>query len=169
MIVVVMGPAGAGKSTVADGLAKRLGWPFIEGDTFHPTANIAKMQGGAPLDDVDRRAWLAAVAAQIARWREAGVSGVLTCSALKRAYRDVLRAADRDLAFVYLDADEDLLRRRVSSRSGHFMPPELVASQIATLEPPGPDEAPIVLSAREPLESQLDEVVAAIAARHGRP
>jgi gluconokinase len=165
MIVVVMGPAGAGKSSVAGRLAQRLAWPFVEGDTFHPPSNIEKMRSGHPLDDDDRRDWLAALAQQIARWREAGVSGVLTCSALKRAYRDRLRSADPELVIVYLEADEALLRHRVSGRSGHYMPPQLVASQLAALEPPGPEEGPIVLDARAPLERLIDSAAAAIAAR----
>lgn len=165
MILVVMGSAGAGKSALAGRIAQRLAWPFIEGDTFHPARNIEKMSAGHPLDDADRYDWLEALAQQIARWRQDGVSGVLTCSALKRTYRDTLRGGDPEAVFVYLKADEALLLQRVAGRSGHFMPPHLIASQLAALEPPAPDERAIVLDAKEPIDALVNALAEAIGRR----
>lgn len=145
-IVVVMGVAGSGKSTIGQGLASALGWSYAEGDAFHPAANIAKMANGVPLSDADRWPWLDAIADWIRAETSAGRSGVVACSALKRAYRDRLRAAWPALRLVVLDVDRAELQRRLQTRPGHFFPETLLASQLATLEPPHADEQAIVLS-----------------------
>ncbi|RZQ62603.1 gluconokinase [Amycolatopsis suaedae] len=149
-VVVVMGVAGSGKTTVGTELARRLGVPYAEADEFHPEANIAKMSAGTPLTDEDRWPWLDA----IARWigRHAGPGGVVTSSALKRSYRDVLRGGG-DVWFVHLHGDRELIAERMRKRSGHFMPVSLLDSQIADLEPLQPDEAGVVLDiARSPAD-----------------
>ncbi|MBP7003353.1 gluconokinase [Amaricoccus sp.] len=143
--VVVMGVSGSGKTTVGALLAEALGWRFIEGDAFHPEANVAKMSAGLPLDDADRRPWLEALAAQIARDDAAGRSSVVGCSSLKRAYRDILRGGAERVRFLHVHGGRELLLARVSSRPGHFFPPSLLDSQLATLEPLGPDEDGVVV------------------------
>ncbi|MDT0308272.1 gluconokinase [Streptomyces sp. DSM 44917] len=142
-IVVVMGVSGTGKTTIGRRLAAELRVPFAEGDDFHPPANVAKMSAGTPLDDADRLPWLDALGAW-ARAR-AGFGGVISASALKRAYRDRLRAAAPRCVFLHLDGDRGLIQRRMAERKGHFMPPALLDSQCAALEPLEPDEkgAPI--------------------------
>lgn len=130
--LVVMGVAGCGKSSLGGAIAQALGWPLIEGDDFHPVANIAKMKSGIALTDADRRSWLAALTAELAM----RPSAVLTCSALKRSYRDQLRSAAPGLRFVFLDLPEAAARERVARRPAHLFPPALVASQFATLERP---------------------------------
>ena len=142
-VLVLMGVSGCGKSTVAALLAGQLGWDFEEGDDLHPAANVAKMAAGHPLDDADRRPWLAAVAAWIRQHTDAGRPGIVTCSALKKSYRDVLRG-DRVL-FVYLAGTRDEIAARLATRHGHFMPPALLDSQFAALEPPTPDENAITV------------------------
>jgi carbohydrate kinase (thermoresistant glucokinase family) len=137
-VLVVMGVSGCGKSTVAALLAGRLGWPFAEGDDFHPPANVAKMHSGHPLDDEDRRPWLAELARWIDERLAEGSGGVVTCSALKRRYRDVLRR--EGVVFVYLHGTHDQIARRMAARHGHFMPVALLDSQFADLEEPGADE-----------------------------
>ena len=139
-VAVVMGVSGTGKSTVAALLAERLGWPFAEGDGFHPAANVAKMRAGEPLTDADRRPWLAVVADWIGDRERAGGGGVVTCSALRRSYRDQLRAGNSQVHFLCLTAEPGLLRSRMEQRRDHYMPPSLLASQLATLEPLQPDE-----------------------------
>ncbi len=134
--IVVMGVSGAGKSTVGAMLAERLGWPFEDGDAFHPPANVEKMRAGTPLTDEDRWPWLAAIAARIAAARAGGRGVVIACSALRRAYRDVLRAGHADIRFLHLTGDPALIMARQAARQGHYMPASLVASQFATLEPP---------------------------------
>ncbi len=161
-ILVVMGVSGAGKSTVAGPLAERLGWTFQEGDALHPPANIAKMKAGVPLTDADRLPWLAAIGAWMDREAAAGQGGVVTCSALKRAYRDVLTDGRPFVRFVYLKGSEELIAARVARRVGHFMPPSLLASQFADLQPPGPDEHAIVIDVDQPARAQVDEIVAAL-------
>lgn len=143
--VVVMGVSGVGKTTVARLLAERLGLPFSEADDFHPPANIAKMSAGTPLDDADRQPWLEALGAWLHQQREAGTGGVVTCSALKRRYRDTLRAACPDAWFLHLSGTHDLVADRLDHRSGHFMPPSLLDSQYQALEPLQPDEYGTVL------------------------
>ncbi|MFE0454237.1 gluconokinase [Streptomyces sp. NPDC058914] len=142
-VVVVMGVAGTGKTTIGPLLAARLGVPYAEGDDFHPQANIAKMSAGTPLTDEDRWPWLDA----IGTWAQerAGLGGVVSCSALKRSYRDRLRAAAPDLVFVHLAGDRALIEDRMSHRQGHFMPTALLDSQFATLQPLQEDEAGVVV------------------------
>lgn len=133
--LVVMGVAGSGKSTLAESLSHRLGWPMAEADEFHPAANIAKMNSGTPLDDDDRWPWLHAIREWITVQANEGNSTVLTCSALKHSYRDLLSEADGNVVFLHLDGRAELLHDRIGSRKGHFMPPTLLPSQLATLEP----------------------------------
>ena len=136
MIVVVVGVSASGKSTLGAALAAVLDWEFIEGDDFHPPGNVAKMRRGVPLNDADRGPWLADVNRRIVQVDAAGKDAVLACSALTRRYRDVLRRGIRDIRFVYLCGDPELIRARMQGRQGHFMPAGLLESQIATLEPP---------------------------------
>jgi gluconokinase len=145
-VLVVMGVSGSGKSTIAAMLAHRLNWIFEEGDWFHPPSNIEKMHRGEPLTDEDRWPWLEGIAAWIDATRRAGNHGTVACSALKRAYRDILVGKRPDVRIVYLKGERDLIARRLSARNGHFMPPALLDSQFATLEEPQPDEHPIVVS-----------------------
>ncbi|MGL5816342.1 MAG: gluconokinase [Phycicoccus sp.] len=139
-VIVVMGVASVGKTTVAKGLSTLTGWVFAEGDAFHPEANIAKMSAGHPLTDDDRLPWLHAIRAWMTTTVASGDSAVVTCSALRRSYRDVLRGAGPSVRFLHLSAPESLVGDRISSRSGHFMPPSLLQSQFDTLEPLGDDE-----------------------------
>jgi gluconokinase len=164
-ILVVMGVSGSGKSTLASGLAVSLKLPFKEGDTLHPLANVAKMEAGQPLSDEDRAPWLARIKEWIDTQLDRGQSGIITCSALKRAYRDVLRANRANVIFVYVEGDQSLIRQRLSGRQGHFMPASLLASQFATLEPPTPDEHPIVVTAADPRQEQLRTTIEALSAR----
>jgi gluconokinase len=157
-ILVVMGVSGSGKSTVGQPLAERLGWDFEEGDDLHPRANIEKMARGEPLDDADRAPWLEAVRGWIDRELAAGRSGMIACSALKRAYRDRLSQGRPEVRFVYLRGDEPVIRERVEHRRGHFMPPELLHSQFETLEEPTPDERPIVVDVRQSVEDQVEAI-----------
>ncbi|MGH2835380.1 MAG: gluconokinase [Solirubrobacteraceae bacterium] len=143
--VVVMGVSGAGKSTIGRRLAERLGWDFAEGDDLHPAANIAKMAAGEPLSDADRRPWLEQIASWIDGEIAAGRQGVVSCSALKRSYRDLLRRPE--LLFVYLSVSRAELERRMASRRDHFMPPSLLSSQLEALEPPDEDEAAVTVQA----------------------
>ncbi|ARU51040.1 gluconate kinase [Cellulosimicrobium cellulans] len=138
--LVVMGVAGSGKTTVATLLAQRLGTEYAEADQFHPQANIEKMSAGTPLTDEDRWPWLEAIRDWLSAEAEAGRSGVVTCSALKRSYRDLLRTARGRVCFVHLDGSPELLAERMEHRSGHFMPTSLLPSQLATLEPLDDDE-----------------------------
>src|SRR5262249_14972553 len=138
IIMVVMGVSGSGKTTVARPLAERLHCAFQEGDALHPTENVEKMKRGVPLDDADRLPWLRKIAQKIDEWRSAGQSGVLTCSALKRSYRDIIIGDRPEVRLVYLKGSRDLIRQRLEQRRGHFMPPSLLDSQFSTLEEPGP-------------------------------
>jgi carbohydrate kinase (thermoresistant glucokinase family) len=144
-ILVVMGVSGSGKTTVAAMLAGALGVEFLEGDDFHPRANVEKMKAGRPLNDEDRWPWLRAIAARIDEWRARDKAGVVTCSALKRAYRDILIGARPQVRLVYLKGSHALIHERMAARHEHFMPVGLLDSQFATLEEPGPDERPIVV------------------------
>jgi carbohydrate kinase (thermoresistant glucokinase family) len=144
VIVVVMGVSGSGKSTVAALLAAALGCQFQEGDNLHPPENVAKMRSGTPLTDADRMPWLRKIAEEIDGWRARGECGVLTCSALKRYYRDIIIGDRRDVVLVYLKGSRELLHQRMAARHGHFMPVTLLDSQFATLEEPTPDEHPII-------------------------
>jgi carbohydrate kinase (thermoresistant glucokinase family) len=160
-----MGVSGSGKTTIGEALAARLGWPFEEGDKRHPEANVAKMHAGVPLTDADRAPWLAAVAAWIDDRRDHGGGGVISCSALKRAYRRVVIGDRTGVRLVYLRGDRDLIAQRIAARRHHFMPPGLLRSQFDTLEEPGPDEDPIVVDVAPPPA----EIVAAILRRLGLP
>jgi gluconokinase len=157
--LIFMGVSGCGKSTIAALVAQHLGWPMIEGDDLHPPANIAKMTQGLPLDDDDRRPWLETIAARIDGWRQAGRQGVVTCSCLRHAYRDILRAGQDDVTFVFLKGSYALLLGRMQHRERHFMPVSLLQSQFATLEEPGPDEASIV-SIDQPAEGIVADTLA---------
>jgi len=160
----MMGVSGSGKTTVGDRLAHRLGWAFKEGDDLHPPANIAKMKAGQPLTDDDRAPWLAAVARWIDDWRRSGISGVITCSALKHTYRRVLADGRPQVRFVYLKGDAALLSHRLARRRGHFMPPSLLASQFDDLEPPAPEEGALVVGVGQPVEAQVEAIVRSLAA-----
>lgn len=161
-LVVVMGVSGSGKTTLGTALAAALGVPFEEGDTLHPVANIAKMHAGVPLDDADRAPWLDAVAAWLAG--HAGTGGIVSCSALKRAYRDRLRCADPNLRFVLLDVDRATLADRVSHRPGHFMPASLLGSQLDTLEPPDGEADALTVDGTAGVERNVARVRAWLAA-----
>lgn len=158
-VAVVMGVSGSGKTTVAEGISRRMGWVLLEGDAFHPPANVEKMRLGHALTDEDRWPWLRAIAAEIDAIRADGGSAVVACSALKRAYRDILIGDRPDVVLVYLRGDRDLIAARMAARKGHFMPLALLDSQFATLEEPGPDEHPIIVSIEPPPEVIIDEVV----------
>jgi len=145
VIVVVMGVSGSGKTTVAALLAAALGCQFQEGDDLHPTANVEKMHGGTPLTDADRLPWLRKIAEEIDGWRARGESGVLTCSALKRSYRDIIIGDRQDVMLVYLKGSHGLIHRRMAARHEHFMPVALLDSQFATLQEPTPDEHPLTV------------------------
>jgi carbohydrate kinase (thermoresistant glucokinase family) len=160
-----MGVSGSGKTTVAQALATRLGWPVLEGDEFHPPANVAKMRAGMPLDDADRWPWLEAIAAAIDRTLAQNHSAIVTCSALKRAYRKVLIGDRINVVLVYLRGTHDLIHGRMTRRTGHFMPPSLLPSQLATLEEPGPDEHPIVVDVDPPAEVIAQNIVTAMKER----
>ncbi|MPZ82187.1 MAG: AAA family ATPase [Actinophytocola sp.] len=152
-----MGVTGSGKSTVGEALARRLNVPYADADDFHSAANVAKMAAGTPLDDADRLPWLLAIGAWLAE--HAGTGAVVTCSALRRAYRDTLREKAPDVEFVHLHGDEETVRRRVAGRAGHFMPEALVDSQFAALEPLDADERGAVLD----LDAPVDDLVTAAA------
>lgn len=144
-IVVVMGVSGSGKTTVASLLAERLGCAFQDGDDLHPRENVEKMRSGTPLTDADRLPWLQAIAGQVDAWRERGEAGVVTCSSLKRAYRDIIVGGRRDVALVYLKGTRELIHGRLTARTSHFMPVGLLDSQFATLQEPAEDEQPIIV------------------------
>jgi gluconokinase len=145
IIAVVMGVSGSGKSTVATLLADALGCQFLEGDDLHPSQNVEKMRSGIPLTDADRLPWLQKIAEKIDSWRARAQSGVLTCSALKRSYRDVIIGKRSDVTLIYLAGSYELIHQRVASRRGHFMPASLLDSQFASLEEPTVDECPITV------------------------
>ena len=159
-IAVVMGVSGSGKTTIGCALAERLGWNFQEGDALHPPQNVAKMSAGQPLSDEDRAPWLAAVAQCIDAWRRHGEHGVITCSALKRSYREIIIGGGPEVRLIYLAGSRELIGERMARRRGHFMPASLLDSQFATLEPPGPEENPITVSDDQPVEKIVDRLVA---------
>jgi gluconokinase len=160
--LVVMGVSGSGKSTIASMLAQRLHWVYEDGDWFHPKSNIEKMHHGEPLNDEDRWPWLRAIAEWIDATRHAGGHGVVACSALKRAHRDVLIGDRRDVRLVFLKGDRDLIGRRIAARADHFMPTTLLDSQFAALQEPQADERPITVSIvphpREIVEAIVSEL-----------
>ena len=159
-VLVIMGVSGCGKSTVAKLLVDRLGWPFQEGDELHPPSNVAKMHAGTPLTDDDRWPWLDTVADWIHGRIAAGGPGIITCSALRRAYRDRLRRDDRDhVVFVHLAGSREVILGRLDSRRGHFMPPSLLDSQFATLEPPDPDEKAVTVDVARPADEQVAVII----------
>jgi len=160
LIVLLMGVSGCGKTTVGEILAAKLGAGFIEADRFHPPANVAKMHRGEPLDDEDRRPWLAALAAEIARAADAGESRVVACSALKRRYRETLLGRPPLGRLIYLKGGRDLIAARFAARRGHFMPARLLDSQFAALEEPGADEGAIIAE----VAAGPEAIAAAIAA-----
>jgi len=162
-VLVVMGVSGCGKTSVAQALVARLGWVFQEGDALHPPANVEKMRSGTPLTDADRWPWLDRVAAWIDARRAAGEGGIITCSALKRAYRDRIIGTRTGVRLVYLYGDRALLAARVAARKHEYMPASLLDSQLATLEPPGANEHPIALDVTPAPEVLADEAIAALA------
>jgi len=157
-VLIVMGVSGSGKTTVAGLLAGRLGWEFIDADDFHSAANVRKMHGGTPLTDADRAPWFATCAAWVDATRITGRHGVLACSALKRAYREVLIGSRPDVTLVYLRGGKALIATRQAARHNHYMPASLVDSQFATLEEPGPPEHPMVISV-EPRPLAIVDVI----------
>jgi gluconokinase len=163
--IIVMGVSGSGKSTIGALLAESLAWPFADADGFHPRANVAKMASGRALTDDDRWPWLDAIAAHISAARTAGQPVVIACSALRRAYRDRLRAGHNDLVFLHLAGAADLIATRQAARQGHFMPPSLMASQFATLEDPSEEADAITLSVTASAEDVVAAALKAIEAR----
>jgi len=157
--LIVMGVSGSGKSTIGERLAQRLGWSYEDGDRFHPSSNVAKMSAGQPLTDEDRWPWLQAIAKEIDRVCDACEHAVIACSALKRAYRDILVHGRKDVRIIYLEGTQDLIASRLALRKGHFMPPGLLASQFRTLEPPDANENPVTVSIDVPVETIVDDIV----------
>ncbi|MET3919641.1 gluconokinase [Arthrobacter sp. UYEF20] len=156
-VLVIMGVSGSGKSTVAGVLAGQLGWDLAEGDDLHPQANVAKMQAGEPLTDEDRWPWLDIIAEWIRAHTEAGIPGVITCSALKKRYRDVLRG--EGVVFVFLEGSKDRISDRLASRHGHFMPTALLESQFDALEAPTEDESFISLCVSATPAEEAQEII----------
>jgi gluconokinase len=156
--IVVMGVSGSGKSTVGAALAQRLRVPFADADDFHPLANVAKMTSGQPLNDDDRYPWLEAIGNWLAEHCESG--GVMSCSALKRKYRDQLRRYCPDVVFLHLTGTPEVISRRQASRPGHFMPASLLASQFATLEPLRPDERGVAIDVDQDIDSIVETYLA---------
>lgn len=157
-----MGVSGVGKTTLARALAEALGWPFQEGDSLHPPQNVAKMAAGTPLSDADRWPWLDRIRDWIVTRQKAGEPGIVTCSALKRVYRERILGPVRQrqgLALIFLSAPEAVIAARMAARHGHFMPPSLLASQFATLEAPGAEESPLVVDATAPPEAMHAEAL----------
>lgn len=159
VIAVVMGVSGSGKTTIAVLLAATLGCQFQEGDDLHPAANVAKMRAGTPLTDADRLPWLRTIADEIDGWRARGESGVLSCSALKRSYRDIILGNRADVALIYLKGSYELVHRRMTARLGHYMPIALLDSQFATLQEPTPDERPITVAIDAPPTKIVAEIM----------
>jgi gluconokinase len=160
--LIVMGVSGCGKSTVASLLADRLAWPYRDGDGFHPPENVEKMRSGTPLTDEDRWPWLDAIAGWIDERRRSGGHGIIACSALRRVYRDRLRAGHQDVRFLFLDGDRATIAARLAARKGHYMPPSLLDSQLATLERPAPDEKAVTLAIDPPPDAIVAAALAAL-------
>jgi ribose 5-phosphate isomerase A len=172
-ILVVMGVSGSGKSTIAEELSARLGWPFEEGDSLHPETNIAKMHAGIPLTDADRLPWLERVAAWIDEQRCRKQPGIITCSALKRTYRQVIIGDRPEVRLVYLRGGRDLIAEHLAGRHGHFMPAALLRSQIDTLEEPDPSEEPLMVEVGASATQVADEIIRllgnVVIVSHGAP
>lgn len=165
-VVVVMGVSGSGKTTVAKGIATYLGWEFAEGDTFHSTANVEKMHSGRALTDEDRWPWLEAIGAWISSKVAQGESVVVTCSALRRAYRDLLRKGRPEVRFLHVTATPELIEDRIEHRRGHYMPASLLPSQLSTLEPLEPDEPGVEVVSEGSAAEVLDRALAALGLAH---
>jgi gluconokinase len=157
-----MGVSGSGKSTIGSALAKHLGWQFEDGDALHPPRNIAKMRAGQALDDDDRAPWLVTIRARIESWCEAETPGIITCSALKRRYRDAIIGDRAAVRLIYLEGSQALIAGRLAARRGHFMPASLLDSQFAALEPPTAEEEPILTSIDAPVAAIVDHIVTAL-------
>ena len=164
-LVVVMGVSGCGKSTLGARLAHALHAEFLEGDLLHPPRNVALMAAGVALTDADRHDWLLALAARLQAAADANRALVVSCSALKRSYRDLLRSASTQLVFVHLHADAAVLGARMAARVGHYMPASLLASQLATLEAPDANEHAVTLDVARPVEAIVAQALAWLAAR----
>lgn len=161
-VLIVMGVSGVGKTTIAEALAQKLGWPFQEGDALHPPSNVQKMHAGVPLTDEDRAPWLAAIKRWIDARVKAGEPGLVTCSALKRSYRDFLVDGRADVRILYLHSDEATIEARIDHRTGHFMPASLLETQLQTLEEPGPDEQPITVEVAGTVEATVSAALHAL-------
>jgi carbohydrate kinase (thermoresistant glucokinase family) len=159
MMIVVMGVAGSGKSTIGTMLARRLNWEFADADSFHPASNVEKMSRGVPLTDEDRGPWLEAIAAWMDGLTRDGRHGIVACSALKRAYRRLLVGGRKEIRIIYLKGEKDLIAARMAARSGHFMPVGLLDSQFRTLEEPGPEEDPLVVSIDAPPQEMVETIL----------
>jgi gluconokinase len=159
LVLVLMGVSGCGKSTTGAALSKRLGWPFRDADSFHPPANIAKMSRAVPLNDDDRWPWLAAIARWIDARCAASQPAIVSCSALKRAYRARIIGGRKGVRLVYLEGDMDLIEQRLQTRKDHFMPASLLRSQFAALEAPGDDEHPLVVSIALSPQHVVDTII----------
>ena len=157
--LIVMGVSGSGKSTVAEALSARLGWYCADADRFHPASNVAKMSAGQPLTDDDRWPWLKAIADEIDRLCGKHQQAVVACSALRRAYRDLLVHGRDDVRIVFLDGTKELIAGRLATRKDHFMPPGLLDSQFRTLERPGPDEGAVTVSIDATVDAIVDDIV----------
>ncbi|AKU18030.1 gluconokinase [Luteipulveratus mongoliensis] len=160
--IIVMGVSGSGKTTVAKGIAERMGWIFAEGDEFHSKANVEKMKSGHPLTDEDRWPWLKAIGAWIDEHESGGRSAIITCSALKKTYRDLLRDGRPGVRFCHVDVDRTVLEERLSKRKGHYMPASLLDSQLADLEPLQKAEPGVVVHAEGDADEVLEEALTAL-------
>jgi gluconokinase len=167
--LIVMGVSGSGKTTIASRLAARLGWRFEDGDRFHPASNVAKMAAGHPLTDEDRWPWLQAIADEIDAVCQRSGRVVIACSALKRAYRDLLVHGRSDVRIIFLDGTQALIADRLARRKGHFMPPGLLDSQFKTLELPNVDEKPLTASIDAPVEAIVDKIVSQLRPALSKP
>src|ERR1700757_2735898 len=159
MVLVLMGVSGCGKTTVAAILAGRLGWPFEEGDALHPPSNIAKMKAGHPLTDEDRAPWLEKIAGWVDERLDTGESGLITCSALKHSYRNVINRRGSGVTFVYLAGSRETIAARLAARHGHFMPPSLLDSQFADLEEPSADEPAVRVDVGPPPSEMAQTII----------
>jgi carbohydrate kinase (thermoresistant glucokinase family) len=168
VVLVIMGVSGSGKTAVAEILAGRLGWPFQEGDALHSEANIEKMRAGRALTDSDRRDWLATIAHWVERRLDAGENGLITCSALKRSYRDVINRRGSGVLFVFLAGPQATVAGRLAARQGHFMPSSLLDSQLTDLEEPAPDEPHIRMDIGPPPDVIAERILQQLGLGDGR-